>query len=74
MAGASGTVYWLASWSWDLLTYLLVVGCTLAAFLAVKREEFTGSREATDVMSGRERRADSWPKLFEGLERDQVRV
>lgn len=34
----------------------------------------TGSREATDVMSGRERRADSWPKLFEGLERDQVRV
>jgi len=47
VAGASGTVYWLASWSWDLLTYLLVVGCTLAAFLAVKREEFTGSREAT---------------------------
>ena len=33
----------------------------------------TGTREATSVnMSGKERRADSWPKLFEGLERDRA--
>lgn len=30
----------------------------------------TGTKEATDAMSGKERRADSWPKLFEGLEQD----
>ena len=32
----------------------------------------TGTREATSVMSGKESRADSWPKLFEGLERDRA--
>ena len=32
----------------------------------------TGTREATSAMGGKERRADSWPKLFEGLERDRA--
>ena len=32
----------------------------------------TGTTEATGVMSGRERRADTWPALFEGLQRDVV--
>jgi hypothetical protein len=29
-----------------------------------------GSREATSMRSGRERRAEAWPALFEGLEKD----
>merc|ERR1740117_684972 len=32
----------------------------------------TGTRVATSAMGGKERRADSWPKLFEGLERDRA--
>jgi hypothetical protein len=32
----------------------------------------TGTKEATDAMSGTERRAETWPKLFQGLERDRA--
>ena len=31
----------------------------------------TGTKEASAAKTGRERRADTWPKLFEGLEKDR---
>jgi ABC-type multidrug transport system ATPase subunit len=47
VAGTSGVVYWLASWTWDAIMYSMVVLCTMAAFLAMERNEFTGSHETT---------------------------
>jgi len=32
----------------------------------------TGTKESTSVMTGRERRASSWPELFEGLVQDRA--
>ena len=57
-----------------VLTYLLT--CTAKELNAVMASNAkgvaTGSREATSAMSGKERRADSWPTLFEGLQRDRA--
>ena len=47
VAGTSGVTYWLASWTWDALMYAMVVCCTMGAFLAMERKEFTGSPEST---------------------------
>ena len=64
------------------LTYLLthvrthLLACTAKELNAVMASNAkgvaTGTREATSAMGGKERRADSWPKLFEGLERDRA--
>ena len=63
-------------------TYLLthahtrLLACTAKELNAVMASNAkgvaTGTREATSAMGGKERRADSWPKLFEGLERDRA--
>ena len=61
-----------------LLTHALtrLLACTAKELNAVMASNAkgvaTGTREATSAMGGKERRADSWPKLFEGLERDRA--
>ncbi|KAL1503435.1 hypothetical protein AB1Y20_011923 [Prymnesium parvum] len=46
VSGVKGLTYWLSSWSWDTLMYILVLACSLLVFAIARRDEFTGSTEA----------------------------
>ena len=45
VSGASAYSYWAATYAWDMVTYLAIVGITMLVLLVYQDESFIGSWE-----------------------------